>query len=1399
MATFTLNVQGMTCQSCVQAVDRALSALPGVKSVRVALTAPQAVVETGESTTLTAAAVQETIEKCGFDAQLVPAQLVTSTTPAFVTLAVAGMTCQSCVRAVENQLRTKTPGVVAATVDLARNQAEVEFHSNQTNPAALVRSVETCGFDCHVLADKPSNGPVTATLRIETMTCQSCVRSITQALQKHAGVTDQTVDLPSGTACVTFDPTTTDLPAVKATIERCGFDVFDHAPPPPKPSTATLVLGVHGMTCMSCVRSIERAVHGVTGVVQVSVDLAGETANITYRPADVTPAQLSTTIEDCGFDVTDPTKVAAFPLPPAVDTTAAVTNPLPPGLSPPNSDAAATPLSASLVDMPYAASIIGSRTPDDETRLLPVSLTGAIPDGLAQVQLEIQGMTCASCVASIERAVNNLPGIDSVSVALLAQRATVIYDPDRQTDASIAAAIEGAGFGATALADTQAGTVELQVFGMTCASCVGSIERGLQRLSGVHAVRVNLSLENALVEYDQGVVGIRDLIACIEGLGFDAILADKSRATQLESLNRTREILEWRSALIRSLCFGLPVIILAKVVPHIAPLARIERWSPLPGLPLGVLLAGLLTIPVQFGVGKRFYVNSYKALRHGSATMDVLIMLGTTMAFFFSTLMVVRSLLHPAHPYPSVFFETSAMLITFVTLGRYLENLAKGSTSTALAKLMSLTPSSTLLVEWDAKRETAGAERTIATDLVQRGDYLRILPGEKLPADGVVMEGTSDVDESMVTGEAVPLTKVAGSAVIGGTVNGTGAFVMRATRVGSETTLAQIVRLVEDAQTQKAPIQALADTVARYFVPVVILLGVLTFAAWMIICRATHHLPELFNDPDTDHFIICLKLAVSVIVVACPCALGLSTPTAVMVGTGVGAQLGILIKGGGCLEVANRVTKVLFDKTGTLTTGKLEVEDYQLHTTVDISETPLTSADLLALVGGAESHSEHPLGRAIASYARRALNVTAFDMTVTDFSAVPGRGIVCQVASLATQKRPLHVVVGNESLLAEVGCRVPADLAEAQARQEALGYTVVLVAIGGYYAGHLALADTVRPEARSVVHTLRSRGYAVAMVTGDQERTARAIARKCLITEVHAGVSPHGKAEIVRRLQAHAVVAMVGDGVNDSPALATADVGIAVASGADVAMEAAHMVLMRTDLCDVVTALDLSRTIFRRIKLNFVWATLYNLVAVPLAMGFFLPWGVALHPMAAGAAMAFSSVSVVCSSLLLKLYRRPICRAPSGAAFTSSLGGAADGEKFDGNATLVGSSGTPHDDVRGLLDPTDDDPAGSSSSAAGKTKPSWTSSLLQSSVLGSLFSQSETRQRSHYMRVPSASSPAVAATGHSDSDIELASVISHTPLATGRRRQQPTGQPPPAGGGNDSNGSDYTLVINVAE
>ncbi|GAA6063279.1 hypothetical protein JCM10212_004661 [Sporobolomyces blumeae] len=905
-------------------------------------------------------------------------------------------------------------------------------------------------------------------------------------------------------------------------------------------------------------------------------------------------------------------------------------------------------------------------------------------------------MTCGSCVASIENALRGQAGIGAVSVALLAERAVVEYDPTSWTPEKIAEEIEDVGFEATPIAMAVEDSVILRVYGMTCGSCVSSIESALKAHPGVLKATVSLATERATIIYDPNLIGgPRDVVDLVEDAGFDATLAsDENNAMQLQSLARTKEIQEWRSAFFRSFSFGLPVFLLSMIFPMIPLLQPIVNLALLPGIYLGDLVCCFLTIPVQFGIGARFYQSAWRALKHKSATMDVLVVLGTTAAFTYSIFAMLAALvLSDSTHHPKVFFDTSTMLITFVTFGRLLENLAKGQTSTALSRLMSLAPSQAIIYS-DAPDCTK--EKKIPTELVQVGDVVKIVPGDKIPADGTVIRGESAVDESMVTGEVVPVSKSLDSAVIGGTVNGKGTFDMRVTRAGKDTALAQIVSLVEEAQTSKAPIQAFADTVAGYFVPTVISLGLCTFVAWMIIAHATNHLPHVFDEAGASKFMVCLRLCISVIVVACPCALGLSTPTAVMVGTGVGAQNGILIKGAGPLEASYRIDRIVLDKTGTITVGKLDVVGVKWveRTSLDALESNVLGTsdrwqdEAILLFAAAETRSEHPLAKAVAQWGLQQLELEALPpaLDIASFASVIGQGVRCEVSghfpslspSAGTGRSTHRIEVGHSAFLAESDVALPQSYESFRMREESVGRTCVLVAIDGHLACIISLADTIKAEARQAIDALRWMGVEVQLATGDQETTARAIADEVGIAEVdvHASMSPNGKKALVEKLQkAGHRVAMVGDGINDSPALAAADVGIALCSGTDIAMEAADIVLMKSDLLDVVAALDLSRRIFRQIRLNFLWATIYNLVGIPLAMGLFLPWGLHLHPMMAGAAMAFSSVSVVCSSLTLRLWRRPrLARRPG------------DPARDAGEGSMSELAGAAHDLFRSLWD-----------------------------------------------------------------------------------------------------------------
>ncbi|KAF9586440.1 hypothetical protein BGW38_005049 [Lunasporangiospora selenospora] len=964
---------------------------------------------------------------------------------------------------------------------------------------------------------------------------------------------------------------------------------------------SSVVLPVEGMTCMSCVNAITKVLTATSGVQSVEVSLGQKQAAVEYDPSLIGPDQIKEAIEDCGFDVPlDTHTLAPVPVPaPALS----FSSPSPSSESVSRFPATPSPHAARFPAGPGPSSRLPATPNTPLPRSHSTTAVAASPATRAgqsfsspssssltkTAQISIKGMTCASCVASIENSLKDVPGLVSIKVALLAERATVEFDETLLSASDIAARIDDIGFDAAPILEKREDTVDLQVFGMTCASCVNSIEKELRNMPGILAVSVSLTLQAAKVEFDSQVTGVRAIVERVEDMGFNALLAQRSQNAQLESLGRTQEIAEWRQALIFSFCFAFPVFILSMIMPMCGWGRDFYNVDLGLGLVLGDVLTCILTIPVQFGVGKRFMVSAYKSLKHGVATMDVLVSLGTLSAFSFSSFSMIYTVLDPNHPKASVFFDTSCMLITFVTFGRYLENMAKGQTSVALSKLMRLTPPTCTIYELDPTTGERRGEKQIPTELIQRGDLIKIVPGDKIPTDGTVINGESTVDESMVTGEAEPIIKRAGSSVIGGTVNGLGTFDMEAVRVGSETALSQIVQLVEDAQTSKAPIQAYADTIAGYFVPTVIGMAVLTFVFWMIFSHTViaEKLPGMFM-MEPSKFVACLKLCISVIVVACPCALGLSTPTAVMVGTGVGAQHGILIKGGGALEAAHTITKVVFDKTGTLTVGKLLVAHWNLTRPCDSAATAGSSSSSSAL----DSLTENELST---------------------------------------------IVGAAESILAS----------EQQA-QERFGRTTVLVALNDIFVGFISLSDKIKPEAALTVAALQQMGIQVAMVTGDQPLVAQVIASECGIHDVYAGVSPTGKTQIVSTLQSQGHrVAMVGDGINDSPALAQSDLGIALVSGTDIAMEAADMVLMRGDLTDVIGAIDLCRTIFRRIRYNFAWACVYNILGVPIAMGFFLPWGYHLHPMLAGLMMAFSSVSVVCSSLLLKQWKKPMVDDPS--------------------------------------------------------------------------------------------------------------------------------------------------------
>ena len=755
---------------------------------------------------------------------------------------------------------------------------------------------------------------------------------------------------------------------------------------------------------------------------------------------------------------------------------------------------------------------------------------------------------------------------------------------------------------------SEAPRLDLPVRGMHCAACVGKVERALRSVPGVVDASVNLATERARVNLGPRPPALPELRAAVAAAGYaipeDVAVTPASRAR--EQADRTREISRLQVKLVVGAVLSLPVLLGG--MPDLFPWTPAWLRSP--------WLLWLLTTPVQFWVGGQFHLAFLRELRHRSTSMNTLVSIGTSAAYFFSVAVILwphAFMAAGAMPY----FEASALLMTFLVLGRWLEARARGGTSEAIRRLVALQPRS-------ARLTGPGGDRDVPIAEVVPGDVLRVRPGERIPVDGLVVAGASSVDESMLTGESLPVEKGPGAAVVAGAVNRTGTFTFQATRVGRDTVLAQIVRLVEEAQGSKAPIQRLADRVASVFVPVVLAIAALTFGAWMLWGPA----PTFFH---------ALTNAVGVLVIACPCALGLATPTAVMVATGRGAQLGVLIRSAEVLETLRAVDTVVLDKTGTLTAGRPEVTDL----------VPAPGADpdhALALAAAVEQGSEHPLAAAIVAAAKaRGLALPA----VREFQAEPGHG----VEALGEDGR---ILLGNRRLMESRGAEVDA-LRDAAERLAGEGKSVVYVALAGEVRALIAVADVLRPEAAGAVAALRTLGLEVIMLSGDAWRTAEAIARQAGIERVHAEVLPEQKAAEVTRLQAGGrLVAMVGDGINDAPALAQADVGLAMSSGTDVAIEAADVTLMRDDPRGVVTAIELSRRTMRVVKQNLGWAFGYNLVLVPVAAGMLYPiWGLQLSPILAGLAMALSSVSVVANSLRLGRFH---LRARGPSTWTEHMG-----------------------------------------------------------------------------------------------------------------------------------------------
>ncbi len=792
---------------------------------------------------------------------------------------------------------------------------------------------------------------------------------------------------------------------------------------------------------------------------------------------------------------------------------------------------------------------------------------------MKKVKLPILGMHCASCVGTIKKALESLEGVQKAEVNLSSESAFVEYDENRVTLEDIISRVKEAGY------NVETSRVKFTIPELRDVNEARALEREIGNLEQVVKVTANVATQLVFVEY---LAGFRPEIIRkkIEELGF------KVESEDVESIARELEITRKKMNFILAAALSIPVVIGSY-------------------LNLSSYLLFLLTTPVLFYAGREFFKGSLSALRNRTANMDVLVSMGSGSAYLYSALVTFTPL--QGH----VYYESASLIVTFILLGRYLEARAKGRTSEAIKKLVQLQPKTATLIR-------DGREVEVEVDEVRKGDIVVVRPGEKIPVDGVVVQGVSSVDESIITGESMPVEKKPGDVVIGSTINLTGMIRVRAEKVGEESTLSQIVRLVEEAQASKAPIQNLADKVAGIFVPVVVTLAVISFLFW--------YFNPLSIDLPTTRFIFAFTIFISVLVIACPCALGLATPTAIMVGTGRGAELGILIRGGESLEKAGEIDTVVLDKTGTITKGEPEVTDV-----IAVEDERL----VLEVAAGAEVASEHPLAKAIVKHAKEKGVEFA---EPEEFVAIPGYGI----DAVYKGKR---AVIGTRTFLRDNEI----DIDEVEQRVKALeeqGKTVVFVGYDGTCIGAIALRDNLKSDAKKAIKELKKLGLSVVMLTGDNSKTARAIAREAGIEQFLAEVLPDEKAEKIKQLQSEGrKVAMVGDGINDAPALAQADVGIAIGSGTDVAIEAADIVLIRNSVIDVVAAIQLSRRCLSKIKQNLFWAFFYNTIAIPVAMGFFYPsFDILLHPAMAALAMAFSSVSVVSNSLLLKNYTPPVRR-----------------------------------------------------------------------------------------------------------------------------------------------------------
>uniref|UniRef100_A0A2I3H680 Copper-transporting ATPase 1 n=1 Tax=Nomascus leucogenys TaxID=61853 RepID=A0A2I3H680_NOMLE len=1285
----TISVEGMTCNSCVWTIEQQIGKVNGVHHIKVSLEEKNATI-IYDPKLQTPKTLQEAIDDMGFDAVLHnPDPLPVLTDTLFLTVT-ASLTLPW--DHIQSTL-LKTKGVTDIKIYPQKRTVAVTIIPSIVNANQIKELVPELRLDTGTLEKKSGAcedhsmaqaGEVVLKMKVEGMTCHSCTSTIEGKIGKLQGVQRIKVSLDNQEATIVYQPHLISVEEMKKQIEAMGFPAFvkkqpkylklgaidverlkntpvkssegsqQRSPSYTSDSTATFI--IDGMHCKSCVSNIESTLSALQYVSSIVVSLENRSATVKYNASSVTPESLRKAIEA---------------------------------------------ISPGLYRVSIASEVESASNSPSSSSLQKIPLNVVSQPLTQETVINIDGMTCNSCVQSIEGVISKKPGVKSIRVSLANSNGTIEYDPlltspetlrgaieDMGFDATlsdtneplvviaqpssempmlsvlfflstllgiysilvalmagkaevrynpaviqppmIAEFIRELGFGATVIenADEGDGVLELVVRGMTCASCVHKIESSLTKHRGILYCSVALATNKAHIKYDPEIIGPRDIIHTIESLGFEASLVKKDRSAS--HLDHKREIRQWRRSFLVSLFFCIPVmglmIYMMVMDHHFATLHHNQNMS------------------------KEEMINL-----HSSMFLERQILPGLSVMNLLSFLLCVP---------------------------------VQGKTSEALAKLISLQATEATIVTLDSDNILLSEEQ-VDVELVQRGDIIKVVPGGKFPVDGRVIEGHSMVDESLITGEAMPVAKKPGSTVIAGSINQNGSLLICATHVGADTTLSQIVKLVEEAQTSKAPIQQFADKLSGYFVPFIVFVSIATLLVWIVIGFLNFEIVETYfpgynrSISRTETIIrFAFQASITVLCIACPCSLGLATPTAVMVGTGVGAQNGILIKGGEPLEMAHKVKVVVFDKTGTITHGTPVVNQVKVLT----ESNRISHHKILAIVGTAESNSEHPLGAAITKYCKQELDTETLG-TCIDFQVVPGCGISCKVTNIegllhknnwniednniknaslvqidasneqsstsssmiidaqisnALNAQQYKVLIGNREWMIRNGLVINNDVDDFMTEHERKGRTAVLVAVDDELCGLIAIADTVKPEAELAIHILKSMGLEVVLMTGDNSKTARSIASQVGITKVFAEVLPSHKVAKVKQLQEEGKrVAMVGDGINDSPALAMANVGIAIGTGTDVAIEAADVVLIRNDLLDVVASIDLSRKTVKRIRINFVFALIYNLVGIPIAAGVFMPIGLVLQPWMGSAAMAASSVSVVLSSLFLKLYRKP--------------------------------------------------------------------------------------------------------------------------------------------------------------